>query len=161
MSTLQIRREPLSLRFCDARYKHCNVKTVMEQAVPLEADSPAPNQVPTVLIVEDETISRKALAWLLAANGYRPMAFETAEEALHAGINGARVALLDVDLPGMSGLELADRLERIRPGLRVVLLTAVDGDRIQQFRRDHSVGYVRKPVNFPVLLSMLSSGDPN
>jgi len=114
-----------------------------------------------ILIVEDETISRKALAWLLAANGYRPMAFETAEEALHAGIDGASVALLDVDLPGMSGLELADRLERLDPRVRVVLLTAVDGERIREFRRDHSVGYVRKPVNFPALLRMLSSGDPN
>ena len=132
----------------------------MEQAVPFRPE-PHDASTPTVLIVEDETISRKALTWLLAANGYRPMAFETAEEALHAGIDGARVALLDVDLPGMSGLELADRLERMDPRLRVVLLTAVEGDRIKEFRRDHSVGYVRKPVNFPALLTMLSSADPN
>src|SRR3954454_7827609 len=105
----------------------------MEHAVPMEADSTAPSVPPTVLIVEDERISRTALAWLLAAHGFRPLAFGTAEEALRAGPDGARVALLDVDLPGMSGLELAERLERSDPGLRVVLITAVEGERIREF----------------------------
>ena len=124
----------------------------------MEADSPAP----TVLVVEDETISRKALTWLLAANGFRPLAFGSAEEALRAGPDDARVALLDVDLPGMSGLELAKRLESRSPPLHVVLLTAVEGERIREFIREHEVGYVRKPVHFPHLLRMLASASrPN
>ena len=133
----------------------------MEQAVPFEADSSATHGLPTVLIVEDERISRKALTWLLAAHGFRPRAFETAEEALRAGPDDARVALLDVDLPGMSGLELAERLARQFPRLRVVLLTAVDADRVKEFRRVHEVGYVRKPVHFPDLLRMLMAATPN
>ena len=65
------------------------------------------------------------------------------------------VALLDVDLPGMSGLELAERLEASKPGIFTVLITAAGGERIASFMRDHSVAYLRKPLDFEDLLCLL------
>jgi len=110
-----------------------------------------------VLIVEDETVSRNALRKLLAASGYRAAAFECAEDALRA--MAARdmppVALIDVDLPGMSGLDLATRLEEMRPDMVKVLITAASGDRIENFRRNHEVHYIRKPLDFARLLRLL------
>ena len=113
---------------------------------------------PTVLIVEDERVSRRALTSLLASYGFRPAACESAEEALEklGSGNTPQVALVDVDLPGMSGLELVRRLEQIRPGIRAVLITAAEGDRIAQFRQDHEVDYLPKPVDFPRLLTLLT-----
>jgi len=112
-----------------------------------------------VLIVEDERLSRKALAMLLGACGYETLAVGSAEEAL--SILSADVApdfaLVDVDLPGMSGLEFAEQLNRVRPDVFTVLITAAEGERIQKFLREHPVTYLRKPLDFDHLLGVLSS----
>jgi len=115
-----------------------------------------------VLIVEDESVSRRALTSLLASSGYTPAAYESAEEALEDVDGGPlpRVALVDVDLPGMSGLDLAARLEQIDPQVRTVLITATEGDRIDRFRQVHGVHYLRKPLDFPRLLSLLACCGP-
>jgi len=110
-----------------------------------------------VLIVEDEGVSRNALRKLLAASGYQAAAYECAEDALRemAGRDMPPVALIDADLPGMSGLDLARRLEELRPDMVKVLITAASGERIERFRRDHEVHYIRKPLDFPRLLRLL------
>jgi two-component system C4-dicarboxylate transport response regulator DctD len=115
------------------------------------------NNAPSVLIVEDEQIARRALTSLLAASGFTPQACASAEEALEKFEAGSRpsAVLVDVDLPGMSGLELVSRLEEINPGVITVLITAAEGDRIERFRRDHDVHYLRKPLNFKRLLCLL------
>jgi len=111
-----------------------------------------------VLIVEDEGVSRNALRKLLAASGYHSAAYECAEDALRdlAGRDMPPVALIDVDLPGMSGLDLATRLEKLRPDMVKVLITAASGDRIDNFRKHHEVHYIRKPLDFPRLLRLLA-----
>jgi CheY-like chemotaxis protein len=115
---------------------------------------------PTVLIVEDERVSRRALTSLLAASGYQPQPCESAEEALEQVCHGKDpdIALIDIDLPGMNGLDLIARLESLRPGVMAVLMTAADGERIERFRREHSVHYLRKPLDFGRLLRLL---EPN
>ena len=112
-----------------------------------------------VLIVEDERVSRKALTILLGACGYDTLAAGSAEEALCLlrSEEAPHVALVDVDLPGMSGLEFAERLERTRPDVYTVLITAAEGERIDNFVRDHGVGYMRKPVDFDHLIEMLGA----
>lgn len=111
-----------------------------------------------VLIVEDERVSRKALSLLLRACGYKTVAAGSAEEALSLldMDDQPNFALVDVDLPGMSGLELAEHLEETRPGTFTVLITAAEGERIVNFLRDHPVAYLRKPVDFDHLLELLS-----
>ena len=117
----------------------------------------------TVLIVEDESVSRNALRKLLAASGYRAAAFECAEDALRemAARDMPPVALIDVDLPGMSGLDLATRLEELRPDMVKVLITAAAGERIENFRREHEVHYIRKPLDFHRLLRLLGNAPPD
>lgn len=117
---------------------------------------------PAVLVVEDENISRRALTHLLQHSGFRPAAFASAEAALEELDDRPvpPVALVDVDLPGMSGLDFVDRLEKLRPGLTVVLITAVSGERIERFRRSHPVRYIQKPLDFPQLVEILRCSDP-
>ena len=132
-----------------------NPHAMHAQAQPI----PMQQAEPTVLIVEDERVSRRALSSLLASCGFRAAACESAEEALErvgASRTCPQVALVDVDLPGMSGLDLVRRLEQLHPGIRAVLITAAEGDRIAQFRRDHEVDYLPKPVDFPRLLNLLT-----
>ena len=114
-------------------------------------------QNPTVLVVEDERISRYALTSLLYASGYQAQPCESAEEALQQVDAGsdAEFALVDIDLPGMNGLDLIEHLEEMRPGLVTVLMTAAEAERVESFRRQHHVHYLRKPLDFPRLLGLL------
>jgi DNA-binding NtrC family response regulator len=114
---------------------------------------------PAVLVVEDERISRCALTSLLHASGYQPQPCKSAEEALECVDSGsqAEFALIDLDLPGMSGLDLIEQLEELRPALTAIIMTAADADRVEGFRKQHHVHYLRKPLDFPRVLGLLRS----
>src|SRR4051812_45307834 len=62
-----------------------------------------------VAVVEDDLPSRIALGRLLGAAGFEPVLFESAEAYLEADAAPACI-ILDVNLPGMSGIELQQRL---------------------------------------------------
>lgn len=111
-----------------------------------------------ILIVEDEAISRRALAALLKANGYEAAAVPTAEAALEILHQGPEpeIALIDLDLPGMNGLDLIRQLEQSNPGIYPVLITASSREKLEDVCRQHPVRYLRKPLNFDHLLTVLS-----
>ena len=111
-----------------------------------------------VLIIEDEKVSRKALAKLLANQGYTAEAVETAEEAVAILTIGQRpeVALVDLDLPGMSGSELVSYLIQKAPPIQTVLVTAASEERVSNLTDGTGVGYLRKPIDFNDLLRTLA-----
>jgi DNA-binding response OmpR family regulator len=78
----------------------------------------------TLLVVEDVEPVRRFLVDALTEAGYRVLAAESAEEALDTA-RGFPVDLLlsDIVMPGLSGTELAERMEAVRPGLRVLLMS--------------------------------------
>lgn len=77
---------------------------------------------PRVLIVEDEDPYRQLLCSRLAEKGYRPTGFRSGEEAL-AAEEEWDVALIDLRLPGMNGVELLKKLKDVYPSLAVLILT--------------------------------------
>lgn len=115
---------------------------------------------PNVLIVEDERVSRRALTALMTASGYATEAAGSAEEALDAvrteGVH-PDIALVDLDLPGMNGLELIGQLTRMEPGVFPVLITAANGESLAKHLREQGVAYLRKPLDFSRLLSLLDA----
>lgn len=119
-----------------------------------------PEPRPNVLIVEDERVSRRALTALMAASGYATEAAGSAEEALDAvraeGVH-PDIALVDLDLPGMNGLELIGQLTRIEPSVFPVLITAANGESLASHLREQGVAYLRKPLDFSRLLSLLDA----
>lgn len=73
--------------------------------------------------------------------------FTNAEAALeYARRNRVDIALLDIDLPGMNGLELAAELKRIRPDTEIIFLTGCSEFALDAFRL-HASGYLLKPVS--------------
>ena len=118
----------------------------------------SPTEEDRVLIVEDEGVARRAMSSLLTGCGYRTASAGSAEEALKLLASNDRldIALVDVDLPGMSGLEFVARLEETRPNVFTVLVTAAGGERIHSFIREHPVAYLRKPVDFGRLMGLLN-----
>ena len=84
-----------------------------------------------VLVVEDEPAVRHLIDRLLTGRGHHVLTAPTAAEAtalLYDFPGALDVALLDLILPGMSGLTYAEQLERMFPGVRVVIMTGwMDG----------------------------------
>jgi CheY-like chemotaxis protein len=80
----------------------------------------------TILLVEDDGLVRKLIDRILRGAGYRVLVAENGEQALlacerHGGV--IDLLLTDVVMPEMSGPELADRLARLRPGLRILFMS--------------------------------------
>lgn len=81
---------------------------------------------PTIAIVEDDAALRGALARLLNAYGYRTELYPDSECLLERGnLHEIGCLILDIDLPGMSGLELQAHLRRLGKLLPIVFLSAV------------------------------------
>lgn len=113
---------------------------------------------PLILIVEDEQVSRRALTALLSHFGFPTTAVGSAEEALASLARGLlpKIALIDLDLPGMSGGELLTVLARIDRDVIPIVISAADDERLFAITRHQGVSFLRKPLNFEHLLSVLS-----
>ena len=74
----------------------------------------AADAAPLVHVVEDDEAVRDSLCWLLESAGYRVLAYPSAERFLTEADRGAAAVglVLDVHLPGMSGLDLQQVLTR-------------------------------------------------
>jgi two-component system response regulator RegX3 len=84
--------------------------------------------VTTVLIVEDEESFAEPLTFLLRREGFTTVLAGTGPEALaEFDRNGADIVLLDLMLPGMSGIDVCRALRR-RSGVPIIMLTARDSE---------------------------------
>jgi CheY-like chemotaxis protein len=113
-----------------------------------------------ILIVEDESIARNALSHLLHHSGFEIQAAASAEEALEIvdQCGAPEVALVDLDLPGMDGLELIGHLSKQNPDVLSVLITAAPPERVEQLKRGDASPdrYLRKPLKVADLLGLLT-----
>jgi CheY-like chemotaxis protein len=85
----------------------------------------------TVLVVEDEVGVREIVCWFLRGGGYRVLESadaETAETICRAHAGTIDLLVSDVVLPGVSGLELAERLKTRVPGLRTLFISGYPAD---------------------------------
>jgi FixJ family two-component response regulator len=81
----------------------------------------------TILVVEDDPGMSKAIGRLLRVADFQAMLFSSAEEFLETdSIECADCLIFDIHLPGMSGLELRDRLVSSGYDVPVIFITAHD-----------------------------------
>jgi CheY-like chemotaxis protein len=86
--------------------------------------SDAPADLQRILIVDDERGVRALCSDLLRRSGYETEAVDSAQAALErVDATGFDLALVDIHMPMMSGIELCRRLRARRPGLPIVLIT--------------------------------------
>jgi two-component system response regulator AtoC len=80
-----------------------------------------------VLVVDDDESARRYLSALLSSMGYQVRSSASGEQALSylAGTDSPAVVLLDLLMPGMSGLEVLDHIRRTRPALPVIVQSTV------------------------------------
>jgi DNA-binding NtrC family response regulator len=113
--------------------------------------------MPRLLVVDDERIIRESLAEVLGPEGYDVTLAASAEQALqHAEATRFDLVLCDVQLPGMSGLELLDRILKISPDTLVILITAYGTveTAVAAFQRG-AHDYLMKPLLFDEVIAKL------
>jgi FixJ family two-component response regulator len=110
--------------------------------------------VPTVFIVDDDADVRESLQELLESVGLHSQSFRTAQEFLAVGRGDAPSCLiLDVRLPGISGLDLQHELKRRRTNIPIVFLTAhADVPMSVKAMKSGAVEFLTKPFRQQDLL---------
>lgn len=110
--------------------------------------------IETILLVEDEGFVRKVTAEVLESVGYKLMIARGGVEALDACRKSQPIHLLlaDVVLPGMSGRELANEFEVLRPHARVLLMSGYTGQMAWSAQSPYRNAYLAKPFSMTVLL---------
>jgi CheY-like chemotaxis protein len=131
---------------------------------PPSAPSPPPSAVPDVIVVEDDPSLTEMLRYALEAAGYSLRHYGTGPAALEALLaldTGGRrpVVLLDVDLPGLDGFSLHERLHAARPAAFAVVFFTIHATEAEQVRayRAGVIDYVTKPVNMRILMAKIPS----
>jgi PAS domain S-box-containing protein len=108
----------------------------------------------TILLVEDEASVRDLAQRMLEGNGYRVLSAAGGSEALQlCASNDERLDLIltDVVMPGMRGVEVAQRVARLRPGLRVLFMSGHTDNTIDS-SMSGSVHFLQKPFTLVELL---------
>ncbi|CAA7616571.1 response regulator [Magnetospirillum sp. UT-4] len=112
----------------------------------------------TVLVVDDSLVARMLTRHLIetARPGWTVVEATCGEDAL-ALVAGAApdCILLDVNMPGIGGLEAARRLREVAPLVPVALLTANIQDAIRQRAGELGVGFMSKPAAQAELVAFL------
>lgn len=112
----------------------------------------------TIAVIDDDESVRQSLRELLRSADYLALTYESAEEFLD-GLNGQHIdcMIVDVNLPGMSGVALVQTLAARGNTTPVVLITARDDPAtLDLMRRLGGVPHLRKPFSDDALFSAIS-----
>ena len=111
----------------------------------------------TIFIVDDDPSARKGLLWLVRSAGWQGEAFASAREFLaRPAFSGTGCVILDVRMPGMTGLQLRDLMAAQNISLPVVFLTG-HGDLpmgVDSMKKG-AVDFLQKPVDDEALLQAI------
>lgn len=113
----------------------------------------------TILLVDDDRLVLSTLSMGLVRAGYRVVTAESADDAEAFLASGERpdLAILDVRMPGTSGLALAERLRSL-DHIPFMLLTAYsDPETVEQATASGALAYLVKPVDTPQLMPAIKA----
>jgi FixJ family two-component response regulator len=112
---------------------------------------------PVVSIVDDDPSVRKALRRLCKSVGYDVNMFDSSESFLNASVADTTDCLiLDVHLPGKSGLELQQELVSADTTCPIVFITAFEDDRARRTAFEYgALGFLGKPLDVDHLLQII------
>ncbi len=111
----------------------------------------------TILVADDEVALRHAVVEILRSSGYKVLESQTAPNALEIAeqhVGELDVLLTDIVMPVMGGPELARRVTKIHPGIRVIYMSGYAEDFPDAELPPNSV-FLQKPFRFATLLEQL------
>ena len=115
--------------------------------------------MPYIAIVDDEEPVRKALKRLLRASGLEAESYASGKDFLEASTQRRPdCVVLDLHMPGMSGLDVLRELRAARSALPAVMITAYDEPATrEQCLAAGAAAYLRKPLDERLLLNAISA----
>jgi FixJ family two-component response regulator len=113
----------------------------------------------TVFIVEDDEAAARSLVALMMSIGLKTITFVTAEAFLEEYKGESGCLLLDVRLPGMSGIELQTELAERKHDIPIVFMSGhADAAIAQRAIRNGAIAFLQKPFAFEELNSAIRTG---
>lgn len=111
----------------------------------------------TVFVVDDDDAMRNSLEWLIETEGHRVETFGSAQAFLDAYYPGrSGCLLLDVRMPGMSGLELQEHLRQQQIRIPVVIITGHgDVPMAVKAMKAGALDFIEKPFDDDTLLATI------
>jgi two-component system, cell cycle sensor histidine kinase and response regulator CckA len=123
------------------------------------AESEPPTGTETILLVEDEQIVGNVIESILMNAGYVVVRAADGFEALeteHAHGSPVDLVLTDIVMPTMSGPEMAKRLRKTLPDVKIILMSGYPGfERESELLQETGGAFLQKPVNARKLLCMV------
>ena len=114
-----------------------------------------------VLVVDDEKHVREVAGHLLSAAGYEVSRAEDGMDALAIlarDPTAVDLVLLDMTMPGLDGLEVLERIRRVRPDLPVLLSSGYSRDKVGDvLSTDLACGFIQKPYRRGELIGVTAS----
>jgi FixJ family two-component response regulator len=114
---------------------------------------------PVIAVVDDDQSVREALTSLVRSLGYAAIAFERAEDLLSSKRRRAvSCVIADVQMPGMTGLDLHNQLLTSGQPIPTILITAFPDETVRERALQAGViGYLTKPFSEDDLLACIRS----
>ena len=113
-------------------------------------------------VIDDDEFMRDALSRLLRSAGYKCAAFSSSQEFLDSGPAETDCLLLDIQMPGLNGLELQAKLREMDRGIPIIFVTAkADNEARARALRQGAAAFFTKPFNDDALLGAIESAMQN
>ncbi len=111
-----------------------------------------------IYVIDDDPSVRAALTRLMTSADLLVCSFAAGEAFLTASQPTASDCLvIDVQMPGMSGLDVQQRVAQTGRGVSLIFMTAIDDEQARdQVWRAGAVAYFRKPLDGPALLDTIA-----
>lgn len=115
------------------------------------------DQAPTIFIIDDDLSARRGLKRLIRAAGFNVQAFASAQDFLEIQhYNGPGCILLDVQMPGLSGLDLQAELNKAEYNMPIIFISAHGNvPTTVQAMKDGALDFLAKPVDRDQLLKAI------
>lgn len=120
---------------------------------------PAPIPSEAILLVDDEPAVRKSTAILLRGKGFIVLEAANGEEALKVSSEypgPLKLTLTDINMPKMSGRQLAERLQQQRPDIQVLFMSGdLDGRSNNRSHKEIGSHFIQKPAPASILIQKI------
>jgi len=112
-----------------------------------------------ISIVDDDESVRRTTTLLIESFGFRAAAFESAETFLRSGnLHDTSCLIVDVQMPGMNGLQLQSHLAAEGCGIPIIFITAYESnDSRQRAMQAGAAAFLGKPFSDDQLLQIIRS----
>jgi two-component system, sensor histidine kinase and response regulator len=117
-------------------------------------------EMATILVVDDEPVVSRLCQTIMCRGGHEALAASGGAEALRIlqdNADGIDLALIDVMMPVMNGIELARRIRQMRPTVRIVLMSGFSPREILPLVGSHPYRVIWKPFKSQSLLQMIEN----